>query len=146
MTMPVANPPENFPRISPYLYYEDVAGALEFLARAFGLRERLRIPGPDGGIMHAEMEFEDGVIMMGRPGPDYRNPKHLGGTTQSLYVYTDDVDKHCQRAKEAGAKIVQEPTDQFYGDRSYGAEDPEGHVWYFAKHVRDVAPEDLKPK
>jgi uncharacterized glyoxalase superfamily protein PhnB len=146
MTMPVANPPENMPRISPYLYYEDVAGALAFLSRAFGLRERVRMPGPDGSIMHAEMEFEDGVIMMGRPGPDYRNPKHLGGATQSLYVYTDDVDKHCQRAKEAGAKIVQEPADQFYGDRSYGAEDPEGHVWYFAKHVRDVAPEDMKPK
>ena len=142
--MSVANPPENMPRISPYLYYEDVAAALSWLSRAFGLRERMRMPGPDGGIGHAEMEFEDGVVMMGRPGPDYRNPKRLGGVTQSLYLYTDDVDKHFRRAKEAGAKIVQEPTDQFYGDRNYSAEDPEGHVWYFAEHVREMTPEDMK--
>jgi PhnB protein len=142
--MPVANPPENMPRISPYLYYEDVAGALAWLSRAFGLSERVRMTGPDGSIAHAEMEFADGVVMMGRPGPDYRNPKHLGGATQSLYLYTDEVDKHFRRAKEAGAKIVQEPTDQFYGDRSYGAEDPEGHVWYFAQHTREVTPEEMQ--
>lgn len=135
-----ANPPENMPRISPYLYYEDVAAALEWLARAFGLKERLRMPGPDGGITHAEMECADGVVMMGCPGPDYRSPKRLGQTTQSLYVYVDDVDKHCERAREAGATILEEPQDQFYGDRRYSAEDPEGHVWYFAQHVRDVEP------
>lgn len=141
----MANNLENAQKIVPYLYYEDVAGALQWLAKAFGLRERSRVPGSDGGIMHAEMECEDGLVMMGRPGPEYRNPKHLGGATQSLYVYTEDVDKHFRRAKEAGAKIVYEPADQFYGDRNYGAEDPEGHVWYFAKHVRDVKPEDMKP-
>lgn len=140
-----ANPPENMPRISPYLYYQDVAAALSWLTRAFGLRERMRMPGPDGKIGHAEMELADGVVMMGCPGPDYRNPKRLGEITQSLYVYVDEVDKHFQRAKEAGAKIVQEPTDQFYGDRNYSADDPEGHRWYFAEHVRDVAPEDMKP-
>ena len=142
--MPVANPPENMPRISPYLYYEDVTSALAWLSRAFGLHERMRMPGPDGGIAHAEMEFAEGVVMMGRPGPDYKNPKRLGSVTQSLYVYTDEIDKHFRRAKEAGAKIVQEPTDQFYGDRNYAAEDPEGHVWYFAEHVREMTPEDMK--
>ena len=139
-----ANPPENMPRISPYLYYEDVASALAWLSRAFGLRERMRMPGPDGVISHAEMEFEDGVVMMGRPGPDYRNPKRLGAATQSLYIYTDEVDKHFRRAKEAGARIVEEPADQFYGDRRYAAEDPEGHLWFFAEHVREVTPEDMK--
>jgi uncharacterized glyoxalase superfamily protein PhnB len=131
-----ANPPDNMPRISPYLYYEDVAGALAWLARAFGLRERLRMPGPDGRITHAEMELADGVVMLGRPGDDYRNPEHLGAATQSLYVYVDDVDKHFRHAKQA---------EQFYGDRRYGAVDLEGHQWYFAQHVRDVAPEDMKP-
>ena len=76
--MPV-NPPPNMPRITPYLYYEDVASALAWLSRAFGFRERMRMPGPDGKIMHAEMEFADGVLMMGNPGPDYRNPKRLKG-------------------------------------------------------------------
>lgn len=138
------NPPENTPRVTPYLYYQDVAAALRFLADAFGFHEKLRMPGPDGKIAHAEMTLGDGLVMMGCPGAEYRNPKRLGQTTQSLYVYVDDVDAHCARAKKAGAKIVDEPADQFYGDRRYGAEDPEGHHWYFATHVRDVAPEDLK--
>jgi PhnB protein len=140
-----ANPPENMPRITPYLYYEDVANALTWLAGAFGFKERMRMPGPDGSIMHAEMELSDGVVMMGRPGPDYSNPKHVGHTTQGLYIFVDDVDKHFQRAKQAGATILNEPEDQFYGDRRYTAEDPEGHQWFFAQHVRDVAPEDMKP-
>jgi len=140
-----ANPPENMPRITPYLFYEDVARALGWLTEAFGFRERLRMPGPDGIIGHAEMELADGVIMLGRPGPDYRNPKRLGGVTQNVYVYVDDVDKHFERARRAGAAILAEPEDQFYGDRRYGALDPEGHQWYFAQHVRDVAPEDMKP-
>ena len=138
------NPPADTPRVTPYLYYQDVAAALRFLADAFGFREKLRMPGSDGKIAHAEMTLGDGLVMMGCPGAEYRNPKRLGQTTQSLYVYVDDVDAHCARAKKAGAKIINEPEDQFYGDRRYGAEDPEGHHWFFATHVRDVAPEDLK--
>ena len=140
-----ANPPENMPRITPYLYYEDVAGALDWLARAFRFKERMRMPGPDGAIMHAEMEYADGVIMLGRPGTDYKSPKRIGRNTQSLYVYVDDVDKHFQHSKASGAKVFEDPADQFYGDRRYGAEDPEGHQWYFATHVRDPSPEEMKP-
>jgi PhnB protein len=133
------------PRITAYLLYEDVAGALDFLTNAFGFSERMRLPGPDGSINHAELELADGVIMLGCPGPDYRSPKRVGHVTQHLYVYVDDVDKHFEHAKGAGATILAEPEDQFYGDRRYGVEDPEGHHWYFAQHVRDVAPEDMKP-
>ena len=97
------NPPEATPRVTPYLYYEDVAAALRFLADAFGFREKLRMPGKDGKIAHAEMTLGDGLVMMGHPGPEYRNPKRLGQTTQSLYVYVEDVDAHCARAKRAGA-------------------------------------------
>jgi PhnB protein len=140
-----ANPPENMPRITPYLLYQDVATALDFLSRAFGFRERMRMPMPDGSIGHAEMELEDGVIMLGCPGPSYRNPKSLGSVTHNVYVYVDDVDKHFERAQRAGARILAKPEDQFYGDRRYGAADPEGHEWYFATHLRDVAPEDMKP-
>lgn len=140
-----ANPPEGMPRITPYLLYEDVAGALEWLTRAFGFRERMRIPGPDGKVGHAEMELADGIIMMGCPGPQYQNPKRVGHVTQNLYVYVDDVDKHFEKAKKEGATILEEPKDQFYGDRRYGAVDLEGHHWYFAQHVRDVALEDMKP-
>ena len=103
----------------------------------------MRIPGPDGKITHAEVELADGVIMMGNPGSEYRNPKRLGHVTQLIYVYVDDVDQHYAHAKGAGATILAEPEDQFYGDRRYAAEDPEGHHWNFAQHVKDVAPEDL---
>jgi len=133
-----ANPPANTPRITPYLLYEDVEAALEWLGRAFGFRERLRIPGPDGRVTHAEMELAGGLVMMGHPGADYRNPKRLGAHTVHIHVYVDDVDAHCARARGAGARIVAEPEDQFYGDRRYAAEDPEGHTWFFAQHIRDV--------
>jgi PhnB protein len=132
------HPPENMPRITPYLLYQDVAAAIEWLAKAFDFRERMRVQtGSDPRSLHAEMEFADGVVMMGCPGPGYRNPKNLGQVTQNLYVYVDDVDMHYRRSKEAGALIIEEPADQPYGDRRYGAEDPEGHLWYFAQHVRE---------
>jgi uncharacterized glyoxalase superfamily protein PhnB len=102
--------------------------------------------GPDGRANHAEVALADGVVMMGNPGPDYKSPKSTGNPrTQLIYVYVDDVDKHYETAKAAGATILSEPSDQFYGDRTYGAEDPEGHQWSFAQHVRDVAPEDMHP-
>ena len=140
----VKNPPENTPRIAPYLLYEDLGGALDFLATAFGFRERLRIPGPEGTIAHAEMELRDGGVMMGCPGPDYQNPKRAGYTFHLVHVYVDDVDAHYAKAKEAGAKILSKPEDQFYGDRRYMAEDPEGHQWNFATHVRDVPIEEMQ--
>src|SRR4029453_3067959 len=113
-------------------------GPLGWVARAFGFRERMRMPGPGGAIQHAEMELADGVIMLGRPGADYQNPKRIGRVTGSLYVYVDEIDKHFERAREAGATILAPPEDQFYVDPRYGVEDPVGHQWYFAERVRDV--------
>jgi uncharacterized glyoxalase superfamily protein PhnB len=120
--------------ITPYLLYEDVAGALEFLAGAFGF-ETLgeEVLDEEGRITHAAMKVGDGVIMMGFPGPGYQNPKRLGQATQHLYVYVENVDMHFERSREAGARILEEPLDTAYGDRRYGAEDPEGHHWYFAR-------------
>ena len=108
---------------------------MDWLARAFGLAERHSIRRPDGTVMHAEMALEDGVVMMGSPGGDFRNPKRLGQVTRSLYVYIDDLDAHCARARAAGAEIIEGPADQPYGDRRYGARDPEGHHWYFASRL-----------
>jgi uncharacterized glyoxalase superfamily protein PhnB len=119
--------------ISPYLYYEDVESALEWLARVFGFRERLRVPGAGGRITHAEMEFADSVIMMGHPGPDYKSPKRLGHVFELQYVTVGDVDSHFRRSRDAGATILAEPKDQPYGDRTYAVEDLEGHHWYFAQ-------------
>ena len=132
--------PAPTPRITPYLLYEDVAGALDWLARAFGFRKRLHFAGPDGNISHAEMELGDGLIMLGDPGSGYQNPKRLGQATQLVHVYVDDVDEHFERAKEAGATILSEPQNQEYGDRRYDAEDLEGHRWSFAQPIRSLAP------
>ena len=136
------NPPEGFARFTPYLLYEDLEAAIEWLGTAFGFDEQLRVTGPDGGATHAELHLDDGVVLMGHPGPDYRSPKQVGASCQSVYVYVDDVDAHHRQAKEAGATIFEEPNEVPYGDRRYGASDPEGQVWFFAQHVRDVPPED----
>lgn len=128
--------------ITPYLLYEDVDGALSFLSRAFGFKEVLRYTGEEGYVNHAEMRLGDGKIYLGDPGDQYRNPKKVGHDTVGIYVLVDDVDRHFERAKEAGAEIVEEPTDQEYGERRYSAVDPEGHRWFFAQPTREVAPEE----
>lgn len=129
-------------QIIPYLLYADVDAALDFLGRAFGFQERLRYTGAEGYISHAEMRLGDGIVFLGDPGDDYRNPKQLGGHTVLITVYVDDVDAHCERARAAGAEIVDEPADQVYGERRYGAVDPEGHRWYFGQILREVTPAD----
>ncbi|MGH3105129.1 MAG: VOC family protein [Gaiellaceae bacterium] len=128
--------------VTPYLLYEDVAGALDWLSDAFGFEERLRFDGPDGYVSHAEMDVEGGSIMMGDPGPDYRSPKRSGHLNSQVHVYVEDVDAHFERAKAAGAEIRQELADQPYGDRRYDAYDPEGHLWSFAQRIQDLAPEE----
>lgn len=114
--------------ITPYLFYEDVAGALRFLSKAFGFKQcGATMRGKDGKLSHAAMRLGKDLVMMGCPGPSYRCPKRLGAVTFNLYVNVPDVDKHFARAKKVGAKILEEPHDEFYGHRRYGAEDPEGH-------------------
>lgn len=142
------NPPENMPRIAPNVFYDDPAAALEWLSKAFAFEARMAMPGPDGKIIHAEMQVADSAIMMSptEASEAWRSPRSLGGSvTQSLYVYVDDVDAHCARARSAGADIVAEPEDMFWGDRTYIATDLEGHRWTFAQHVREVSPEEMKP-
>ena len=124
--------------ITPYLYYENVADALKFLAKAFGFRKFGKPMRRDGKINHAAMKLGDDVVMMGCPPMGYRNPKRLGQSTQSLYIIVDHVDRHFARAKKAGAKILEEPGDTEYGHRRYGAEDPEGHQWYFGQELKSV--------
>ena len=141
------NPPEGTQRVIPYITYADAPAALEFLGKAFGLEERFRMPGPDGKVMHAEGSHCDNVVMLASAVEDMglTSPKDLPARHGLIVVYVDDVDAHYARAKAAGAKILAEPEDQFYGDRTYRVEDPEGHQWAFHKHVRDVPPEEMKP-
>jgi uncharacterized glyoxalase superfamily protein PhnB len=125
--------------ITPYLLYADVGAALKFLNKAFGFRRTgAQMRGPNGKISHAAMKLGDDLVMMGCPPSGYRNPKQLGHHTQSLYVNVENVDKHFERARKAGATILEVPADTEYGHRRYGAEDPEGHQWYFAWEIRKL--------
>lgn len=141
------NPPEGMPRVTPYLFYANVAAALSWLEKTFGFERGGEITGPDGAIMHAEMKFMDGVVMMGSPSDEQgtKSPSELSGINQSLYIYVDNVDEHYHKAKAAGAANITEPMDMFWGDRMYTVRDLEGHHWSFAQHVKDIAPEDMKP-
>jgi PhnB protein len=132
---------DRYPTVSPYLLYEDVAAALDWLRDAFGFEERLRFADDDGTVTHAEVTVgTDGVVMLGHPGPDYRDPRHLGGGTALVHVMIDDVDAHAARTRAAGARLLREPEDQAYGQRRYDVEDLAGHTWSFAQHLRDVEP------
>ena len=123
---------QSYPSLSPYVLYEDLDAALDFLTEAFGFTVRMRNENPDGTLSHCEMAVGDSVLMLGGP-PGFRNPAHTGNVTVGMHVHVDDVDAHYARAVAAGAVPDREPTDQPYGVRSYGATDPEGHQWWFAQ-------------
>ena len=142
--------PSNWTRISSALYYQDAAQAIDWLCNAFGFEVRLKIEGEGGLIEHSELMFGDGLIMVGderagqRKGATFRaSPKSTGGkNTQNMMIYVDDAAAHCERAREAGAKITDEPREHDYGedywlDRGYECEDPEGHRWWFFQRLRD---------
>ncbi len=135
----------------PALNYQDPLAALEWLEAAFGFETVMVIRGPDGVYrateFHAEMRLGDGIVMIGGEWTDlHKSPKSIGGaTTQGVHVHLEqDVDAHCERARAAGARILAEPSDQFYGDRIYRAADLEGHVWNFGETRRGVSREEAE--
>jgi uncharacterized glyoxalase superfamily protein PhnB len=142
-------------RVIPMIAYEDAAAAIDWLAKAFGFRERLRYTEDDGRVTHAELELDGGVIMLATPTPDYASPKRLRETSDlarksadnpfvvdGLMIDVEDVDALFARAKEAGATILSEPADVDVGVRHCRIEDPEGHRWMFSQTIAQVAPEE----
>jgi uncharacterized glyoxalase superfamily protein PhnB len=133
------------PTLGSSIYYEDARAAIEWLEKAFGFEPSMIITDAEGRIAHAEMTFGDGYVMIGSPWNDWvATPGQVGGkNTQNVHVQlTDGIDAHCERARSAGAEILQEPEDQFYGDRSYRAIDPGGHMWTFGQTVKVMKPEE----
>jgi uncharacterized glyoxalase superfamily protein PhnB len=136
-------------RAVPFISYEDVDAAADWLSQAFGFQEQgERYADDDGRVTHAELGLEGALVMLGWPGPDYRSPKHHAEdcaqarrwlrpphVVDGVLVYVSDVDAHCKRAKAAGATILREPTDEPYG-RLYTAADIEGHRWMFMQDPR----------
>ena len=143
----MSNPGSPRPHFIPSVIYKDNRAALEWLQKAFGFEPSMVLIDSDGNIAHAEMTYGDGVVMVGNEWADWtRSPESVGGkNTQRIHVRIDcGIDDHCEHARQAGAKIVMEPEDQFYGDRSYMAEDLEGHHWTFAQPVREVSLKEME--
>ncbi|WP_255468648.1 VOC family protein [Reyranella sp. CPCC 100927] len=133
--------------IVPALSYADPNAAVAFLEAAFGFEPGLSVTDSEGRVQHAELTYGNGRIMLGiADWADWaKSPKAVSGAnTQCVHVEVGDVDKHCARARAAGAEILAEPTDQFYGHRTYRARDCEGHVWTFAQPVREVSPAEME--
>ena len=143
--MPTKPIPDGYHSVTPYLVMRDAARAIDFYKRALGATETFRFDAPGGKIGHAEIKVGDSMIMLADEMPDsgHRGPQSLGGTAVSLMVYVEDVDSQFKRAIDAGAKVKQPVTDQFYGDRSGTLEDPFGHVWTIATHKEDVSQDEL---
>jgi PhnB protein len=137
--------PQGYPRVMPYLIVDGASKAIDFYCSVLGAKERMRMPGPEDKIMHAELEFGDSIVMLADEAPEMnaRSPRSVGGTPVSLYVYVDDVDDVFERAVQGGAKELQAVEDKFYGDRSGQFEDPFGHQWGVATHVEDVSEEEM---
>ena len=140
--------PDGFHSLNAYLAVDRATEAIEFYKRAFGAKERSRMPGPDGTIGHAELEIGDSIVMLSDPFPQssYSPPTLLGGTTIGLLFYTEDVDATVQRAVDAGGTISMPVQDMFWGDRFGQVTDPFGHVWQIATHVEDVPPDEMEER
>lgn len=148
MTTKVKPVPNGYHSVTPYMVVRNAADAIEFYKKAFGARERMRLEGPGGGVMHAEIEIGDSAIMLGEEHDDScaRGPETLGGTPVSIYLYVDDVDTVFARAADLGATVLRPVKDQFYGDRTGAVTDPFGHIWHVSTHIEDVSAEEIQKR
>jgi PhnB protein len=141
--MSVAPIPPGYRSITPYLAIDGAAQAIAIYTAAFGARERMRLPRPDGKVGHAEIEIGDSVVMLADPWPGNAFSPPKGDVSVSIHLYVTDVDAVFARAVAAGATAERPVETMFYGDRGGSLRDPFGHRWHVATHVEDVAPEEI---
>lgn len=137
MTETVRAIPEGYHTVTPYLIAEDTDALIEFMEKGLGATLIDRHDGPDGRMMHASLQLGDSKVMMGQGSGEWPAMPAM------LHLYVEDTDALFRRAVEAGARVIREPEDQFYGDRSAGVEDPAGNQWWISTHVEDVSPEEM---
>ena len=128
--------PEGYGTVTPYLMTTNSEAVIEFAKRVLGAGERMRMPGPDGTIGHAELLIGDSVVMLADETPE-------GAMPGMLHVYVEDCDATYGRALEAGGTSIAEPADQVYGERMAGVQDPSGNKWYFATHIEDMSEDEM---
>ena len=140
--------PEGYYSLTPYLVISGAGEAIEFYKKAFGAVETVRMPGPGGRIMHAEIKIGNSMLMLADENPEqgHMSPKSRGGATSSVMLYTDDVDSVFKKAVAAGAKADMPPADMFWGDRMGNLTDPFGHKWAIATHKEDVSPAEMEKR
>jgi PhnB protein len=138
--------PQGMHSVTPHLVCAGAARAIEFYKQAFGAEEGARLPGPDGRLVHASVKIGDSQVMLVDEMPEWGalGPKSLKGTPVTIHLYVEDVDALVARAVKAGAKVTMPVADQFWGDRYGKLEDPFGHHWSVATHVRDVSVEEMQ--
>lgn len=130
----------------PYLRVKHADKAIDFYTRAFGVTEKFRLTEPGGRIGHAELDFGGAIVMLSEEYPElgFVGPETIGGTSMSIHLHVDDCDAAIRRAVSEGAKLVREPSDAFYGERSGTVRDPFGHEWMIGHSIEDVTPEEMQ--
>ncbi|MGH9323409.1 MAG: VOC family protein [Vicinamibacteria bacterium] len=129
-----------------YLCVKDAARAIEFYKEAFGAKEKFRLTEPGGRIGHAELDFGSATLMLSDEYPEYgvESPKSSVARSYCIHLHVDDADELIRQAVKAGAQVVRETKDQFYGERSGTIKDPFGHEWLIGHHIEDVSPEEMQ--
>ena len=140
--------PEGYHNVTPYLFVRSAASAIDFYKNVFGATEVMRMAGPNGKIMHAELRIGDSIVMLADENPQtgVMSPQTIGGFSAGLHLYVENVDAVIQKAIDSGAKLLRPIKNQFYGDRSGSLLDPFGHMWSVATHIEDVSPEEMRKR
>lgn len=138
--------PDGMHTITPHLVCRDAAAAIAFYQKAFGAVELTRLPGPQGKLLHALLRIGDSPLMLVDEFPDWGalGPQSLKGSPVTIHLYVEDVDAAVERAVAAGARLTMPVADMFWGDRYGTVEDPFGHRWSIATHIRDLSPEEIQ--
>ncbi len=138
--------PDGMHTVTPHLVCNGAADAIEFYKKAFNAVELARVPRPQGKLLHALIRIGDSAVMLVDEFPDWHalGPKSLKGSPVTIHLYVQNVNSFFKQAVGAGAKITMPLDDTFWGDRYGKLEDPFGHHWSVATHVRDVNPEEVK--
>ena len=137
--------PDGFHTVTPHIICKQASQAIEFYTKALGAEEVMRLPAPDGTIMHAEIRIGSSHIMIAEENVEWglKGPTVIGGTPVTMHLYVEDCDALYAQAMAAGAESVMKPSNQFYGDRSGGVKDPAGNQWWIATHIEDCSPEEM---
>jgi PhnB protein len=137
--------PKDYSAVTPSLAFKGTDAAITWYKNVFGAKEKARMEGPDGKILHAEIQINDSIVFLAEDDPKYKTktPKATNGNSVKLYLYLEDVDNTIKKAVQNGATLVMPAEDMFYGDRVGCIDDPFGYTWVVATHIKDVPKEEM---